>query len=117
MISHSNRHMIEQQRVPCMWLAHEAMQERTSCKREACASRLWELVDADTWTLDFMEKNPQLFPWASFSNVLQRLCAEMHQALPGGAAREMLIAADAAGSGMIPFRRFHVRQKQIQCAC
>lgn len=68
-------------------------------------------MDADTWTLDFMEKNPQLFPWGSFASVLPRFCAEMQRALPDGAARELLIAADTAGDGLIPFRRFHVRQQ------
>ena len=71
--------------------------------------RLWELVDADTWTLDFMEKHPETFPWAHFPAALPRVCGAVRRVLPESAVRELLLSADASGSGAVPFRRFHVR--------
>jgi hypothetical protein len=71
--------------------------------------RLWELVDADTWTLAFMEKNPNLFPWAHFPAVLARFQSLVHEAFAPQNIRQFLISADVHGAGLIPFRAFHVR--------
>ena len=78
--------------------------------------RLWDLVDADTWTLQFMEKHPHMFPWAHYPAVLRRFCSTVQGSLGSSAAREMLMAADSQGSGYIPFRRFHVCPCRLHCS-
>jgi hypothetical protein len=66
-------------------------------------------VDADTWTLDFMEKHPQLFPWAHLPAVQHRFRRVMSDACSSEEARSLLMDVDASGSGLMPYRRFHVR--------
>lgn len=73
------------------------------------ACSLWELVDADTWTLDFMEKDPHLFPWADAPAIWTRLQQQLRAQLEEEQARQLLMDADPAGSGVVPFRHFHVR--------
>lgn len=79
--------------------------------------RLWELVDADTWTFDFMEKHPDMFPWAHFPAALARFQAVMHAALSPEAIRGLLMTADLHGSGHVPYRRFHVRALLSRNTC
>jgi hypothetical protein len=82
----------------------------TLLRRMLC--RLWELVDADTWTFEFMENNPTLFPWAHFPAVLLRFHSLMREAPLD--IRKFLMSADVHGNSLIPFRTFHVRPSTAQ---
>ena len=85
------------------------LQLRCKCEAGSAARRLWDLVDADTWTFAFMEKHPSMFPWAHFPAALARFQTEMRAALSPEATRQLLMAADLHGSGHVPYRRFYVR--------
>ena len=70
------------------------------------------LLEADTWTLDFMESLPQTFPMADFDIVKERLLKDISQDGRAHQLSQLIGQHNMINSGgFISCKQLHVRSK------
>ena len=75
---------------------------------EAEGPKMLQLLEADTWTLDFMESRPQTFPMADFSKTKYKVLDELSQGVRAQEFVQLMEQSDCA-NGFLYQKQLHVR--------